>query len=53
MKNAVMVSQTEFSKKNIGDYVQAIAARQFSPMKGHEPIVCYGMVKLLGQIIRA
>ena len=31
MRNAVMVSQTEFPKKNIGDYVQAIAARQFSP----------------------
>ena len=31
MKNAIMVSRTEFPKKNIGDYVQAIAARQFSP----------------------
>lgn len=31
MRNALMVSQTEFPKKNIGDYVQAIAARQFSP----------------------
>lgn len=31
MRNAVMVSQTEFPKKNIGDYVQAIAAQQFSP----------------------
>ena len=29
MKYAVMVSQTEFPKKNIGDYVQAMAARQY------------------------
>lgn len=31
MRNAVMVCEPEFPKKNIGDYIQSIAARQFSP----------------------